>query len=250
MCLVLMLVFSANQAHTQDVKEFYFGLDLGPKMDIYKHSRSSNQYKNSVEVIPDIGANAGIIGGMKVNDEFLLEIGLYKNDYKMKLQYTSDQGNIFFRNTLIKTITSVGVPVSFNMKLKRGSPKHQWYVGAGFMPLMNVKTEQDIVFTSVVEEIQDDQRRVTDQLAYTVSEQKLAGSIVTANVSLRYNLMLTERMAFHIMGTARMGVSGRNEFSTTHSTLNYTNVVNDFYTKGSGYNLNVGFRLYLEQNED
>jgi hypothetical protein len=236
--------------NAQEVKEPYFGLDIGPKMDIYVNSASSNQYKPNIEVLPDIGASAGIVGGFRINNEFLFELGLYKNDYKMKLNFISDQGNVFFRNSLVRTITSVGVPMSINLKLKRGSPQHQWYAGVGFMALMNVKTDQETVFQSVVEEIHNDRKEVIDKMAYSVSEQEMNGAIVTANVSLRYNLLLSDRMMFHVMGTVRAGVSGRNEFTISHSTLNYSSVTNTFHTKGSGYNINLGFRFYLGFDEE
>jgi hypothetical protein len=248
--ILFTFLFFSQGVMAQDTREPYFGLDLGPKMDMYIHGGSSNQYSPNVEILPDLGASAGIVGGIKVNDQFLLEIGLYKNDYKMKLNFISDQKNIFFRNSLINTITSVAVPISFNMKLKRSSLKHQWYAGVGFMPLMNVKTDQEVVFQSVVEEIQNDQRVVIDQMAYSVSEQEMDGAIVTANINLRYNYLLSERMLFHIQATARLGVSGRNQFTTSHSTLNITSVTNSFYTKGGGYNFNIGFRFFLDTEEE
>lgn len=241
----------ASFAQNNDEKrELYFGIDLGPKMDIYNHTGSSAQYHPNVEIIPDIGANAGVIGGVKLDGNYLVEIGLYKNDYKMKMRFISDQNNVFFQNTLVRTITSIGVPISFNMRLKRGSDKHQWYAGVGFMPLLNVRTDQEEVFQSVVEEIQNDQGQVTDMMAYAVSEQTLDGSIVTANLSLRYNTEISERLMFHVMTTARLGVSGKNEFTTSHSTMNILNVVNTFSTKGSGYNLNIGFRYFFGGDPD
>jgi|GEM_PF-1622284 len=246
---LLLVLVSSSSALAQDVREFYFGLDLGPKMDIYVHERSSGEYKPNVEVLSDIGATAGIIGGVKINDQYLFEVGLYKNDYKVKMNFVSDQNNLFFKNTLINTITSVGVPISFNMKMKMSRPAHEWYAGVGFMPLLNVKTKQDVPFQSVVEEIQNDQGVVTDKMAYSVSEQELDGDIVTANISLRYNYVLSRQLSFHVLGMVRMGVSGRNQFTTSHSTLNFTGIKNEFYTKGTGFNINVGFRFYLHDDE-
>lgn len=229
----------------------YFGFDIGPKYDHYiSRQVGGPSYSPNVEVVKDIGATAGITAGLFMDNKYIVEIGIYRNNYKAKLDFTSPQGNIFFKSTIVNTFSSYSIPVRVGSRIFNHSPGSLFFFQVGVTTLLNARLDFDQPKTSVLDEKTID-NVVVDNMDYIITNNQLDGKVMSLDAGLVYNQVIRKNLFFTSVLSARIGIGGENRFSTIHNTRNEDNtedvigVTNEVQTNGSGLNLTLGFRYFM-----
>lgn len=242
---------STTGSQPNEERVFYFGFDLGPKYDHYTVRQTGGpDYSPNIKIIKDIGATAGISGGFLIDNKYVVELGIYRNNYKAKLEFISPQGNIFFDNTVVNTFSSYSIPVKVGSRFSDHSRTSLFYVQVGVTTLLNATLDFDQPKNSVLDQKTVDDVPV-DQMEYVIWNNLLDGKIMTMDATLVWNRALRKNLFFSTSLSARFGIGGENRFTTVHHTRNEDNtedvrdVTNEISTSGTGLNLTVGFRYFM-----
>ncbi len=246
---ILFIFFTSTIANAQ--KQYYFGIDIGPKFDQYKLVKNSQQaFSPNIKIYNPLAATFGVLGGMMLEEKYQLEAGIYKSDFRVNIDLLTQSGDKFFVNTPINTFTSYMIPINFNVvKTWQGKyePRH-FIFGTGFTILANTKLGIAETFFSPEVPI-DPQNSSAGAISYVISDNTIDGGMVMLNLNLAYRYPINESVNISVGMNSKIGVAGTNYFNISHSTPNFAPVKNRLETKGSSVQFNIGFRYFLESEE-
>jgi hypothetical protein len=245
---ILLILITLSPFSTKAQSQYYFGLDLGPKMELYRLGESSVSYE-SLKIRPDIGAAAGIAGGVIQDDKFGIEVGLYRNNFRTKIEIFDEQGQSYFTNDLIATFSSVRVPVSFLFKHNTRLEQWQIFSGIGFTSFIGSKLDQQGFSTSPAQLVNPEDPS-EGYLQYNLSENRLTGGLMAATIQFRTLYLINQQLHFFTGIYGRFGTSGSNIIDISHyNSITNQTVKNSIYTRGNAWGVSMGFRFYLEEDE-
>lgn len=238
--------------HSFGQKEYYIGLDIGPKFDQYKLGTGGfRPYHPSINVYNQMAATFGILGGALIEERYQVEVGIYKSDYRVNIDLLTENGDIYFANTPINTFTTYMVPFNFNaVKTWQGKyePRHFIY-GTGVTMLAGTKMGLDETFYSP--EVPINPLNASEgSISYVISNNSFDAKIVMLNINLGYQYPINESVNINVSMNSKLGIAGNNFFDITHKTPNHNSVRNSIYTTGTSLQFNIGFRYFLGEETE
>lgn len=245
--ILICILLVGFHGFTQAQKLYFFGFDLGPKMDFYQMNTTSNRYAPNLQLQNDIAAMAGLTAGVLIDDRFKLETGLYQSNFKTRFTITDDKGEEHFNNEPVNTFSSLMIPVSLNIRQELGNPRWQLFYGIGFSTFINEESGIDGFYqspTSLVDADYPDKGAVQ----YIIYDNKFVGSIMTANLNAHAMYAINDQLFLSLNLEGHYGVSGENFFRIAHKTeINGEHdIENTVFSKGSAMQFNVGFRYFVD----
>lgn len=208
--LFSLAILVSNPAQAQ--KEWYFGLEIGPKYDHYSTSRSGSSSSSAkLEVVRDIAATAGAKLGVNVDSRFNFELGLYRNNYTVAMALTSSAGNLLFEKELVNTLNTYMVPLSFNLHFPMADQKKVFWFGGGLSLLLSPKTDFLGGYSSPTKTIEANGSTV-DQMQYNRYQHQLEGSIYTFNLTTGLDVAIYENIFLSLNITGRIGIAGTDSY--------------------------------------
>jgi hypothetical protein len=208
--LFSLALLAANPAQAQ--KEWYFGMELGPKYDHFKTTRSGTSTSGAkLEVVRDIAATAGAKIGVNVDDRFNFELGLYRNNYNVAMAITSSAGNLLFEKELVNTLNTYMVPLSFNLHFPLANQKQVFWFGGGLSLLLSPKTDFLGAYSSPTKTLEAN-GSIVDQMQYNRYQHLLEGSIYTFNLTTGLDVAIYENIFLSLNITGRIGIAGTDSY--------------------------------------
>lgn len=193
-------------------KEWYFGLEIGPKYDHFKTTRSGSASSSAkIEIVKDMAATAGAKIGVNVDNRYNFELGLYRNNYNVGMALTSAKDNLLFEKELVNTLNSYMVPISFNLHFPLANNKQVFWFGGGLSLLLNPKTDFLGGYSSPTKTIESN-GTVVDQLQYNRYQHQLEGSIYTFNLTTGLDVAIYENIFLSFNITGRIGIAGNDSY--------------------------------------
>ena len=248
--LFILLVGFSVLASAQD-KQFFIGLDIGPKFDQYRvESTGSKAYEPNLNISNPLAATFGVLGGIKIEDRIMVEAGIYKSDYRVNIELVAKDGSRHFSNTPINTFTSYMIPFNLNfIKSKQGKYEPQHFIfGTGFSLLARPRLGLEGRFYSV--ETPLDPLDLTKGLvSYEIYDNNFDADIVLLNLNAAYQYPINEDVNIHVGVNGRIGVAGKNFFKIDQKTPSNPTITNTISTSGSSLQLSIGFRYFIPQAE-
>jgi hypothetical protein len=241
---ILILLLLSTSAEAQNT--YFFGLDIGPKYDQYVLGTAGTRpYDPSLNIRDDVGALFGISFGVLLNDHLMLESGIYRSNFRAIFDIVNDDKKEYFVNTPVNTFTANMVPVSLYVRKPFTRTEGAFiHFGGGFSTLLGTKKGLEEMFFSHAEPI-DPEDLNKGTIAYTILNNKIDANIITINLSSSIHYPVNEAVAASVTVLGRLGIAGSNSVNIEHSTPNHSSVRNRFYTKGSGVQLQFGFRYFF-----
>jgi len=245
--LLITLLFSVCVLSSHGQKLYFFGFDIGPKMDLYRLNPAQNRYSGSIELKNDVAASAGISAGVLIDGKLKLEAGLYQSNFKTRFTLTDDKGFQHFENEPVNTFSSLMIPVSLNLRKEMANPRWQLFYGVGFSTFINEEIGIDGSYVSPISLVDGDDPS-KGSLQYIITENKFVGSIITANLNLHALYGINDQLFLSMNLEGHLGVSGENFFSVSNNTEldGEFDVVNTAFSSGSAMLFNVGFRYFVD----
>lgn len=239
-----MLVFLPVALQAQN--QYYFGLDIGPKYDRYRLATGGTRpYAPSMQVRNDLGAFFGAVGGVILEEKFVMETGIYRSNFRAIFDLINEDGKRYFVNTPVNTFTAFMVPFIFSTRKAIGSSGTTFlHLGGGISTLIGSKMGITEVFYSHAEPI-DPEDLSKGNIAYTILENTFNAKILTANLNASLFYPVNESVAAILTFSGRVGVAGNNYVDIEHFTPDHQNVKNTIYTTGTGFQIQFGFRYFL-----
>jgi hypothetical protein len=211
--ILLLLLFACTVILTFAQKEWYGGIDIGPKYDLFRVIKMGNSAGNAkLKIIGDVAAIAGLKLGVNLDKKYTFQTGIYKNDYKVKFDLISSKNNLLFDNELVNTLNTYMIPINLMRRYPLSNEKQVFTVGFGFSFLVNEKTDLTGQRQSDIQTVENN-GIVIDEMKYRLYKHALAGGIFTGNLFAGLDIALFERMFFSIEVCGRLGLSGNDEFS-------------------------------------
>jgi hypothetical protein len=196
----------------QAQKEWYFGLEIGPKYDHFKTTRSGSSSSSAkLEVVKDIAATAGAKLGVNVDERYNFELGLYRNNYNVAMAMTSSAGNQFFDKELVNTLNTYMVPLSFNLHFPLANDRQVFWFGGGLSLLLSPKTDFLGGYSSPTKIIEAN-GSIADQMQYNRYQHQLEGSIYTFNLTTGLDVAIYENIFLSLNFTGRIGMAGTDSY--------------------------------------
>lgn len=248
--ILLASLLLAFESYAQ--KEYYFGLDIGPKFDQYKLATGGTRpFHPSIHVYNQMAATFGILGGALIEERYQVEVGIYKSDYRVNIDLLTESGDVYFANTPINTFTTYMIPFNFNaVKTWQGKyePRHFIY-GTGVTMLAGTKMGLEETFYSP--EVPINPLNATDgSISYVISNNSFDAKIVMLNINLGYQYPINESVNINVSMNSKLGIAGNNFFDITHKTPNHNAIKNSIYTTGTSLQFNIGFRYFLGEETE
>jgi len=245
--LFLLCAFFLISQAADAQRLYFFGFDLGPKMDFYQLNPANNRYNPNLQLKNDVAAMAGITAGVLIDDKFKLETGLYQSNFKTRFTITDDKGEEHFVNEPVNTFSSLMIPVTLNMRMTTTNPRWQFFYGLGFSTFINEQSGIDGFYqspTSLVDA--DDPSKGAVQ--YIIYDNKFVGSLMTANLNAHALYSINDQLFLSLNLEGHYGVSGENFFRIAHKTEQNGehDIENTVFSKGSAVQFNVGFRYFVD----
>lgn len=251
LAFALIIMTMTGNAQDEEERVFFFGFDMGPKYDHYTSTQIGGlRYSPSLEIVPDIGATAGIVGGFFLDNKYIVELGIFRNNFKVKIDFKSPQGNVFFANTLVNTFSSYSLPIHVGARIKSNSQRSLLFFQTGITTLFRANLDFDIPKYSIVDQrVVDNQ--VTDELSYEIFNDRMDGKIMTLDVGLTWNYAVRTNLFLTTAAYVKYGIAGQNLFNVIHHTRSADNsaavrdVQHQIQTNGTGAQLTLGFRYFM-----
>ena len=210
LCFLSLTLLFALPAQAQ--KEWYFGLELGPKYDHFSTSRSGSSSSSAkLEIVRDIAATAGAKLGVNVDERYNFELGLYRNNYNVSMAMTSSMGNLLFEKELVNTLNTYMVPLSLNLHFPLANERQVFWFGGGLSLLMSPKTDFIGGYISPTKTLEAN-GSVVDQMQYNRYQHQLEGSIYTFNITTGLDVAIYENIFLSFNVTGRIGMAGTDSY--------------------------------------
>jgi len=246
MRILFISLFLLISSLTSAQKFYYLGFDIGPKVDLYQLASGTKAYMPNMAVSNDMAAVAGLTGGVLVDDKFLLETGIFRSNFKTRIQLFDEIGRDYFFNDPINTFDAYMIPVHFDLKLNSSKVNWQFFAGMGFTTFINSKLS--IVGTKVsVQEYVDLDRPELGYMQYTISENQLTGTIMALNLNFKAWYSINENLFFNFGINGRYGTSGESLFDLNLISPEGTSISNTVYTAGNALQATIGFRIFFDE---
>lgn len=238
---ILILLLFPVSAEAQNT--FFFGLDIGPKYDQYElGTAGSRPYDPSLNIRNDIGAMFGVTFGVLLSENLYLESGIYRSNFRAIFDLVNEDKKKYFINTPVNTFTANMVPV--NLYIRKPFTKTEGtfiHFGGGFSTLIGTKKGLEEMFFSHAEPL-DPENLNKGNIAYTILDNNLDANIITLNLSSSIHFPVNDEVTASVTVSGRLGIAGNNTVNIEHSTPDHASVRNAFSTKGSGVQIQFGFR--------
>lgn len=246
-CLIGLLLSGKVLAQRQ----YYIGLDIGPKFDQYKAEPSgSAPYTPNIKITNPLGATFGVVGGAILEDNYNFEVGIFKSDYKFHVDLIAPNGVTYFKNTPINTFTTYMIPVHFN-KLHTWQGKYDkrcFVYGTGFTLLAGNNLGINETYTSPripINPLNSDE----GEISYTVSDNVFDAKMIMLNLNLGYQYPINEFVNVNLSMNSKIGVAGSNFINISHSVPNTLPIRNTISSTGTSIQFNIGFRYFIDVEE-
>ena len=234
-------------------KEWYGGIDLGPKYDHFSSTKSGASVGNAkLKIITDVAALAGLKLGVNLDKKYSFQTGIYKNDYKVKFDLTSSKGNLLFDNQLVNTLNAYMIPINIMMRFPMQNQRQVFIIGGGVSLLVNEKTDFTGQRQSEIQTIESN-GVIIDEMKYLLYQHALAGSIFTGNLTVGLDIAMFERMFFSFEVCGRLGLSGNDEFrldAVETKDIAYETTTFKISNKGGAVQCLLGFKYFFKPNAD
>ncbi|MCB9245839.1 MAG: hypothetical protein H6606_05360 [Flavobacteriales bacterium] len=224
---------------------YYFGFDIGPKMDFFRLEAATNPYSPNIELNNDLAAAAGFTGGVLIEDRFLLETGIYRSNFKTRFRLLDEEGMVHFDKEPVSTLNAYLVPVIFALKAQTSIPRWQFFYGFGFNSMVSSTSAIDGTVVSVQSPKNPDDPSA-GYLQYTLSGNALAGRLLSVLATYKALYAINDQLQFSLALEGRYGASGDNFLNINHVSPLGARVENVISTSGNALQLNVGFRYFLD----
>ena len=87
-------------------------------------------------------------------------------------------------------------------------------------------------------------------ISYIITDNSFDAKIVMLNINVGYQYPINEAVNINIGMNSKLGIAGNNYFDITHRTPNHASVRNSIFTTGTSLQFNIGFRYYLDAEEE
>lgn len=239
----LILAMMNGKAFSQ--KSYFFGFDIGPKIDFFRLEEASNPYSPNIELDNDLAAAAGFTGGVLIEDRFLLETGIYRSNFKTRFKLFDEEGMVHFDKEPVSTLNAYLIPVSFCLKSQNAIPRWQFFYGLGFNAMVSSTTAIDGTVVSV-QSLKNPDDPSEGYMQYTLSGNSLAGNLVSLLATYRAFYAINDQLNFAFGIEGRYGATGDNFLNINHVSPLGRRVENVISTSGNALQFNLGFRYFLE----
>ena len=236
-------MFISFFSHAQ--REYFGGFDIGPKLDLYQLASGTKAYMPNMEVMNDMSAVAGLAGGVLVDNKFLIETGIFRSNFKTRLQLFDEIGRNYFYKDPVNTFDAYMIPVHFDFKLNSSNENWQFFAGLGFSTFIGSKISLQGIRVSGEEYIDPDQPEL-GFMQYTISGNELTGTIMAMNVNFKAWYSLNESLFFAFGVSGRYGTSGESLFDVNLVSPEGTSIRNTVYSSGNALQANIGFRVFFD----
>ncbi|MBI1306156.1 MAG: hypothetical protein GC181_06030 [Bacteroidetes bacterium] len=248
----LLIFFFAvlNSTTIWGQNQYFFGLDLGPKVDVYHMATGyAKPYSPNMKIHNDVGALFGVTGGVLLDNKYVLETGLYRSNYRATFELFDEKGRLYFRHTPVNTFTAYYLPVILYQRKKIGKlPNMFIQYGGGFSTIVGAKVGLQTPYYS--QEVPLNEADLTEgYISYTVVNNSFDAKIITLNMNVSLHYPVNEVVVASLTASGRFGISGNNYVDIEHTTPDHYKVQNSLFTKGGGFQLQFGFRYFLEKEQ-
>jgi hypothetical protein len=242
---LLILLWFAEFSYAQ--KEWYFGMNIGPKYDhFYKQKSGSSASDAKLDIAQSMGATAGIAVGLNMDEKNTFETGLYRNNYVVNLTMTSSLNNQFFDKEVVNTLNNYLVPINFQRNFPLHSGRQVFWAGAGVSLLIGEKTDFTGSFISETKVLETN-GTVVDQMGYVRYSHLLEGSIYTFNVNAGLDISMFENVFLSWGVNGRLGIAGTDQF-LVELTDPSGKAVYKISNRGSSIQTTVGFKYFMRSD--
>lgn len=225
-------------------KEYYFGIQIGPKYDHFSLQKSgSSSSSASIDILGNMGATAGISAGINLDEKNTFETGIFRNNYVVNLAMTSSAGNQFFEKEVINTLNTYLIPLNFQRNFPLHSGKQVFWTGVGLAFLIGEKTDFVGSFKSETKVLEINGTTV-DQMEYARYAHLLEGSIFTFNLNAGLDISLFENVFLSWGVAGRLGIAGNDQFLVELSDTD-GKAVYRIRNNGSALQTTVGFKYFM-----
>lgn len=234
--------------HANAQKEWYFGMQLGPKYDHFKKQKSGSSASSAVvDIEQNVGATAGLVAGINLDNKNTFETGIFRNNYVVNLSMTSSLDNRFFEKEVINTLNTYLIPLNFQRNFPLQSGKQVFWVNTGVSLLVGEKTDFTGSFKSETKVLEIN-GTVVDQMDYVRYSHLLEGSIYTWNLGAGIDISLFENVFLSWNLTGRLGIAGTDQFLVE---LNDPagKAVYRIFNNGSALQTAVGFKYFMRPDD-
>lgn len=249
--VIIFIFLNIGNAFAQ--KEWFGGIDIGPKYDHFRSEKTGNSAGNAkLKIIGDVAAIAGLKLGVNLDKKYTFQTGFYKNDYKVKFDLTSSKDNLLFDNELVNTMNTYMIPINVMRRYPLSNEKQVFIVGCGLSFLVNEKTDFTGQRQSDIQTVESN-GIVVDEMQYRLYQHALAGGIFTGNLFAGLDIALFERMFFSIEVCGRLGLSGNDEFrldAVETKDIAYETTTFKISNNGGAVQCVLGFKYFFRPNVD
>lgn len=250
--IITTLIFISLASGSFAQSDYYIGLDIGPKFDQYRLGTGGTRpFHPSIKLYNQMAATFGVLGGVLLENNYQIELGIYKSDYRVNIDLLTESGDVFFANTPINTFTTYMIPFNFNaVKTWQGKYESRHFIyGTGVTLLAGTKMGLEETFYSPNVPI-NPLNAAEGSISYVISNNSFDAKLIMLNINLGYQYPINESVNINVSMNSKLGIAGNNYFDITHKTPNHNAIKNSIYTTGTSLQFNIGFRYFLDDESE